>query len=138
VTVKRYDAAGRLAFQSYPMASLSSYASTTLKGGKTTYDALGRVTQAQQDSELGVLTTTTAYQSGLKIKVTDPRGNATTTSYLAYDQPTTDWPVIPRVKANPQGQVLFCHTAKPTQTKGARFICKAWPNERCARRRKSG
>jgi RHS repeat-associated protein len=93
VTVKRYDAAGRLAFQSYPMASLSSYASTTLQGSKSVYDALGRVTQVQQDSELGVLTTTTAYQSGLKIKVTDPRGNATTTSYLAYDQPTTDWPV---------------------------------------------
>jgi len=93
VTVKRYDAAGRLVFQSYPMASLGNYADIALKGSKTTYDALGRVTKAQQDSELGVLTTTTAYQSGLKIKVTDPRGNATTTSFMAYDQPTTDWPV---------------------------------------------
>ncbi|WP_449421942.1 RHS repeat domain-containing protein [Rhodanobacter lindaniclasticus] len=93
VTVKRYDTAGRLAFQSYPMASLGSYASTALPGSKTTYDALDRVTTVVQDSELGVLTTTTAYLSGLKIEVTNPRGNATTTRFMAYDQPTTDWPV---------------------------------------------
>lgn len=93
VMVTRYDEAGRPKFQSYPVASLSSYASTSLKGSKTVYDALGRVLTVEQDSELGVLTTTTAYQSGFKIKVTNPRNNATTTSFMAYDQPTTDWPV---------------------------------------------
>src|SRR3546814_303114 len=75
------------------LRSLASYADTTLKGVRTYYDALGRVENVEQDSELGVLTTSKTYQSGFKTKVVDPRGNSTTTSFMAYDQPTTDWPV---------------------------------------------
>ena len=52
IVVKRYDAGGRLAFQSYPLASLTSYADTTLKGIDYTYDALDRVKTAVADSEL--------------------------------------------------------------------------------------
>ena len=67
---------------------------STLPGVHTTYDALGRVTAVAQDSELGVLTTATAYLSGFQIKVTNPRGYATTTtSYLAWDTPTTEYPL---------------------------------------------
>jgi RHS repeat-associated protein len=67
---------------------------STLPGVHTTYDALGRVTAVAQDSELGVLTTTTAYLSGFQAKVTNPRGYATTTtSYLAWDSPTTEYPL---------------------------------------------
>lgn len=96
--VKRYDAAGRLAFQSYPVASLSSY-TDALKGVYTDYDALDRVTKVRQDWEgAGQLTTTTEYLTGFKTRVTPPKGQGqgatyqTTTSYLAWDQPTTDFP----------------------------------------------
>ncbi|QNN47083.1 hypothetical protein H9L17_02640 [Thermomonas brevis] len=83
-----YDANGRVDFQSYP--STSSSPST---GVWTFYDPLGRVTSASQDSELGPLTTTTEYLDGFRIRVTNPRGFQTVSSYLAYDQPTTDWPL---------------------------------------------
>jgi RHS repeat-associated protein len=94
VTVKRYDLAGLLSFQSYPMASLSGgYSNPSLTGVDNYYDALGRATSTQQYSELGTLTTSTAYLPGFQVQVTNPRGFKTVTNYLAYDQPTTDWPV---------------------------------------------
>ena len=92
-TVERYDAGGRKVFVSYPLNNLSDYSATSLTGTHTSYDALDRVTQVTQDSELGALSTTTAYLSGFQTQVTDPRGYATTTRYLAYGEPTRDWPV---------------------------------------------
>jgi RHS repeat-associated protein len=83
-----YDAAGRVSFTSYPSTS-----SNPTTGLWTLYDALGRVTSVSQDSELGLLTTTTEYLDGFRIRVTNPRGFQTVSSYLAYDQPTTDWPL---------------------------------------------
>jgi hypothetical protein len=93
--VKRYDTQGRLVFQSYPMNTngQANYTDTTLKGTTTSYDALDRPTTVKQDSELGVLTTTTEYLSGFQTRVTNPRGQKSTTSYMAWDQPTTDLPV---------------------------------------------
>lgn len=100
LTVQRYDASGRLIFESYPMSSLSNYAATTLKGSRSSYDALGRVEQMQQDWEgSGYLTTTTQYLPGFQTRVTPPRGQGhgttyqTTTSYLTWDEPSTDYPV---------------------------------------------
>lgn len=63
-----------------------------LAGVHTSFDSLGRVETVRQDSELGVLQVTTEYLPGFKTKVTNPRRLATTTSYMAYDQPSTDWP----------------------------------------------
>ena len=83
-----YDHEGRVTFAAYPGAT---DALTT--GTWTDYDALGRVTAVSQDSELGVLTTITEYLSGFKTRVTDPKGNQTTTAYKAYDQPSYDWPM---------------------------------------------
>lgn len=91
-TVQRYDVIGRKVFASYPINNVASYA-TVNSGSHTSHDALGRATQLKQDSELGSLTTTTAYLSGFKTAVTDPKGNVTTTAYMAFGQPTTDWPV---------------------------------------------
>jgi RHS repeat-associated protein len=88
----RYDAEGRVAFEGYPRSTASNIASFT-QGVTTTYDALGRVTQTSQDSELGALVTTTAYLSGFKTRVTNPRGYKTLTEYLVWDEPSTDWPV---------------------------------------------
>lgn len=83
-----YDHEGRPTFASYPGSSDALSA-----GLWTEYDALGRTTSVSQDSELGLLTTKTEYLSGHQTRVTDPRGNQTTTTYKAYDQPTYDWPM---------------------------------------------
>jgi len=112
-TVTNYDAGGRKTFMSYPTASATSY-TQSLPGTHTTYDALDRVTQVSEDSELGSLPTTTAYLSGFQTQVTDPRGYATLTSYQAYGEPTTQWPVS--INA-PQGQLTTIHRdvfGKPT------------------------
>lgn len=69
-------------------------------GIHTAYDALGRVVTVQQDSEFGKLTTLSQYLDGLQTRVTNPRGFQTTTTYMAYDQPTSDWP---RFIAHPEG-----------------------------------
>ncbi len=91
-SVQRYDNVGHKVFASYPINNLGDYAAANL-GSYTSYDALNRVTQVQQNSEVGTLTSTTAYLPGFKTAVTDPKGNVTTTAFMAFDQPTTDWPV---------------------------------------------
>ena len=97
IVVKRYDTAGRLAFQSYPLRTLANYLDPALKGVRTEYDALDRVTAVKQDSEIGLLATTTQYQPGFKTEVQNPRqqgtGVKTTTAYQVWDTPTTDYPV---------------------------------------------
>ncbi|MGN7830405.1 RHS repeat domain-containing protein [Pseudoxanthomonas sp. 22568] len=87
-TSAEYDSEGRVTFQSYPSSSLVPAATGTW----SFYDALGRVTQVKQDSELGQLTTTTEYLSGFKTRLTNPRGQQTLTIYQAFDQPTYDYP----------------------------------------------
>ncbi|SOD50479.1 RHS repeat-associated core domain-containing protein [Pseudoxanthomonas wuyuanensis] len=91
-----YDTEGRVTFASYPVGTTTG--GTT--GTWTEYDALGRVTSVSQDSEQGLLTTTTAYLAGLQTRVTTPKGLQTTTAYQAYDQPTYDWP---RIIIHPEG-----------------------------------
>jgi YD repeat-containing protein len=98
-TVRRYDLLGRPAFQSYPLRGISDFNSVG-QGTRTRYDALDRPTQVEQDSELGSLVTYTEYLPGFKTRTTSPKGAQTTTSFMAYDQPTTDWPVS---TAHPEG-----------------------------------
>ena len=85
-----YDHAGRTTFASYP--STASSAST---GTWTEYDALGRPTSVSQDSELSpaILVSTTQYLNGFQTRSTNPKGHQTTTTYLAWDQPTTEHPL---------------------------------------------
>lgn len=92
-----YNHRGQATFAAYP--AVVHNAST---GTHTSYDVLGRVTQIQQDSELSpsLLTTTTEYLTGFQTRITDPKGNQTTTSYQAWDQPATDYPVA---VAQPEG-----------------------------------
>ncbi|HEX7801988.1 MAG TPA: RHS repeat-associated core domain-containing protein [Pseudoxanthomonas sp.] len=90
--VKRYDASGRLAFQSYPVNNVANFQSVT-QGTRTFYDALDRITRVEQDSELGVLASTTEYLTGFQTRVTNPRTLQTTTTYKAYDTPSFDLPV---------------------------------------------
>ncbi len=86
-----YDHEGRVVFASYP-----STVSNPDKGVWTTYDALGRVRSVAQDSEQGLLTTTTSYlnnASGAYTLVTVPGGGQTRTWYQMFDQPSYDAPV---------------------------------------------
>jgi RHS repeat-associated protein len=103
IAVKRYDASGHLSFQSYPRTGLGSY-TDTLTGTSTSYDALDRVTQSRQDSELGTqLTTTTEYLAGFQTRVTNPRQQQTTSGYQVFDQPSYErlaW------TTRPEGQVV--------------------------------
>src|SRR3546814_13877052 len=59
----------------------------------TLFRALGRVIARSQDSEKGLLTTLSSYLSNARIQVVNPRGMQTTISYMAYGQPSTDWPI---------------------------------------------
>ena len=104
--VTRYDAKGREVFTSYPIDSLTSV-NDALNGRRTTYDALGRVTKVEQDSELGVLSSTTQYLSGFQTKTTNPRLFSTTTTYRTYDTPSTDLPmsIVQDIKLSPLDQV---------------------------------
>ena len=99
--VNRYDENGRVSFTSYPQRNLdptvyNTWANPSLApnaaGTHAFYDALGRVTSASHDSELGLLTTLTEYLSDFQIRVTNPRGFSTVTQYQAFDVPTTDYP----------------------------------------------
>ncbi len=90
--VKRYDPMGREVFSSYPVGSLPGNQGL-MEGVTTQYDALGRPIRVSQDSEIGVLTTSTNYLSGFQTMVTNPRGFKTTTSYQLFDAPSTDAPV---------------------------------------------
>jgi YD repeat-containing protein len=91
--VTRYNASGQAIFTSYPVASISDYKTDALQGTYTDYDALGRVIGTRQDSELGVLTTTTQYLTGFQTRTTNARNYVTNTMYQAFDTPNTDAPV---------------------------------------------
>lgn len=83
-----YDAAGRVAFQSYPSNDLIPAAT----GIWTFYDGLGRTKEVRQDSEQGQLITKTDY-IGTQTRVTGPDGEVTLTTFQAFDQPSFDAPV---------------------------------------------
>lgn len=88
-TRKSYDGKGRVVFQSYTVGDLVPGAA----GTRTVYDALDRVLRVDQDSELNVLSTATEYLSGLRVRVTPPRGFATTTHFMAWDEPGYELPI---------------------------------------------
>lgn len=86
-----YDNDGRVVFASYPSAT-----SNPDKGTWTRYDGVGRIVSVSQDSELGLLTSTTSYQSdaaGLYTVDRDPRGIEKRTWYQTFDEPSLGHPV---------------------------------------------
>jgi RHS repeat-associated protein len=92
---KAYDARGNLSFESYPGAlpnPATSYA-TLSSGISRQYDALNRPTVETRSSELGNLVSSRAYLSGFQVRDTNARGKATTSRFMAFDEPTYDWPV---------------------------------------------
>lgn len=92
MTAFAYDHVGCKTFTSYAVASAAAFNAITM-GVHTSYDVLGRVRVETQDSELGPLNTYTDYLTGGKTRVTNPRLQSTTTSYVFYDEPVYDRPV---------------------------------------------
>ncbi len=76
-----YDGLGRETFTSWPSTSSAPTAGVT-----TTYDALGRVTQTRETVSPNA-TTSYAYLTGNKTRVTDPSNSATTTTSSGYGSP---------------------------------------------------
>jgi len=111
-----YDGQGRVVHTAYPVATgpTMSNGAWSLPGVRTTYDALGRVTTVKQDSELGVLTTTTAYLSGFKRRTTDPKGNVTTEQFQAFDAPSYETPVQIDAPENTRTTIVRDVFGKPT------------------------
>lgn len=91
--IKRFDDNGREEFSSYPLASVTSV-DDTVAGIRTSYDALGRVTVVSQDSELGVLRTTSEYLDGFRTRITNPRNFQTTTSFQTFESPSEASPKL--------------------------------------------
>src|SRR5690606_6380162 len=110
IVVKRYDVAGRLAFQSHPLRTLANHAAVTA-GTSYEYDALGRVTKAKLPSEDApdgqFFTTTTEYLPNFEQRVTSPHDVLTTTRCMGWDEPVTDFPV--RI-SHPEG--AFTHISR--------------------------
>jgi uncharacterized protein RhaS with RHS repeats len=86
VVVNQFDADGRTTYESYPARDITAY-NATPGGVQISYDALGRETLRTATSELGNLTTTTAYLSGFLTQVTNPRSKVTTQSFWALEDP---------------------------------------------------
>ena len=97
--VTGYDWQGKVTFASNPVNGIPDLTTITT-GMHTQYDALERVVQIQQDSELGPLTTATAYLPGATRQVTDPKGNVTTLNYQVFGEPSYN--AVTQVRA-PEG-----------------------------------
>lgn len=80
-----HDYSNRNTFSSY-VSELSG----ETEGNFTEFDGLGRAIR-QVMSNAG--TVTTEYLSGNRVRVTDGEGNVTTTTYLAYNQPSNEQPI---------------------------------------------
>jgi hypothetical protein len=125
-----YDNAGRVVDASYPVGAAGSTLTLATAGDsaswqvtaggarpsgvRTIYDGLGRPISVQQDSELGVLATTTEYLNGFQRRTTDARGNATTEYFMAWDSPNFDLPT--RIDAPEHQRTLITRDifGKPT------------------------
>jgi RHS repeat-associated protein len=86
ITVRRYDAEGKVVFESYPQRYVGSF-DGSIPGVQTQYDALDRVTSTSADSEHGALVTTHSYDSGFRHRVRNPRQYETLSEYFALDEP---------------------------------------------------
>lgn len=82
-----YDHDNRQTLASFPSADASNRI-----GMETEYDALGRVITQTRTSDGSV--SRREYLSGNKVAVTDGENNTTTTTYLAYGEPSFDKPTL--------------------------------------------
>lgn len=86
-TSTSYDYESHPLFKSYP-----STASNPTSGIRSTYDALGRLTQKNNTD--GTTLQTISYLSGSRQQVKDASQNLTTTTYQAFDAPSGSTPIL--------------------------------------------
>jgi RHS repeat-associated protein len=72
--------------------SLADGTSATSKGVVKTYDGLQRIIDVDDNTNTGSIST--SYLYGNKIRISDNKGNVTTTTYLAYGEPSADAPTL--------------------------------------------
>ena len=90
VKLNGFDHEGRQTSASYPRNPFQEGQWGPWTGMRTQYDALGRVIRSEQDSEQGVLVTTTEYLPGFQRRITNPRGFQTTQQFQVFDTPSYD------------------------------------------------
>ena len=90
VKLNGFDHEGRQTYASYPLNPFQEGQWGPWTGMRTHYDALGRVIRSEQDSEQGVLVTTTEYLPGFQRRITNPRGFQTTQQFQVFDTPSYD------------------------------------------------
>jgi YD repeat-containing protein len=83
IVKSEYQFDGKAISVTFPQRDYASLAG----GVRTEYDALGRAISVDTDSELGTITSTTAYASGFRTISTNGRGFDTTSSFQAFDEP---------------------------------------------------
>ncbi len=95
---KRYDEEGRAVFASYPrnphVDGWINFDDASLKGTRSSFDALGRPTSTVQDSEQGPLTGRVDYLTGFRRMTTDARGIKAIESFQVYGQPSYEQPAV--------------------------------------------
>ncbi len=117
---RRFDHRNQETFASFPSRSISdvnAVPSATLMPGKvSTYDALGRPLTTGSHSELGagLVSTSFTYLTGFQTRITDPRLFSTTYSYQAFDQPSTDRPVLVQQPLDTNTALVRDAWGKPT------------------------
>lgn len=113
---KVYDVRGNLSFESYPgsLATSSTNYATLTAGITRQYDALNRPTIESRSSELGNLVSQREYLQGFQVRDTNARNHSTTTSFMAYDEPTYDWPVQINEPESKSTTILRDAWGKPT------------------------
>ena len=127
---KQYDVRGNLSFESYPgnLANTGTSYMTLTLGISRQYDPLNRLTSETRSSELGNLVSHREYLPDFQVretKVREPiaRNLITTTSFMAYDEPTFDWPVQ---ISEPEGRVTAIQRdrwGKPTSiTRSGQYV----------------
>ena len=107
-----YDHEGRVTFASYP-GSTTAVATGTF----TFYDALGRITKVSQEGEFGEsepIETKNEYLSNFLTSITNPLDQVTISSFKAYDEPTTDWPMLISLPESQQTTITRDAFGKPT------------------------
>lgn len=87
-----YDWQGKKTFESYPFDGAPALDAMGV-GLITAYDALGRPVRTVQHSEQGDLVTGTEYLPGAGRRVTDPKGNRTTTWMQVFDDLSSSDPI---------------------------------------------
>jgi len=123
-----YDWAGRTVFLSYP-ADGSPDMSTMTAGTTTTYDSVGRSVRSVRTSELGSLTTSTAYLEGAKVQTTDPKGHVTVTAFQVLDTPDTSRPLSVSASEGVTQTIVrdvYGNPRSATQGGGGATLPKSW------------